>query len=150
LTETAMPKSLPPSGSDPLLPDPAGKEEGPVPKSAKSAPLAPTDEPAPGAMGAVTLDIPAGSPPGTPVLPPPEPGPASVRIGRFEVRGFLGEGMFGRVYRAHDPVLKREVALKVLKPEQVSTPRRVERFQREARAAANLQHPHIVAVFDSG
>jgi tRNA A-37 threonylcarbamoyl transferase component Bud32 len=103
-------------------------------------------------MGAATLDIPTAREPGTPALPNSVPALPSfpARIGRFEVRSFVGEGAFGRVYRAHDPVLKREVALKVLKPEQVSTPKRVERFQREARAAANLQHPNIVAVHDSG
>jgi hypothetical protein len=45
-------------------------------------------------------------------------------IGRFEVRRFLGEGSFGRVYEAYDPTLKRVVALKVAKAEQMSSPRR--------------------------
>src|SRR5262249_21147628 len=80
--------------------------------------------------------------------PPPTEMPA--RIGRFEIRRYLGEGSFGRVYEAHDPLLDRVVALKVAKPEQLSGPRRGQRFQREARAAANLMHPNIVAVFDSG
>jgi hypothetical protein len=72
------------------------------------------------------------------------------RIGRFEIRQFLGEGGFGRVYEAYDPSLKRAVALKVAKPEQVQTRERVERFLREAQSAGRLMHPHIVAVFDSG
>jgi tRNA A-37 threonylcarbamoyl transferase component Bud32 len=72
------------------------------------------------------------------------------RVDRFAINGYLGEGAFGRVYLAHDPLLKRNVALKVAKPEQLAGQKRVERFQREARAAANLLHPHIVAVFDSG
>jgi hypothetical protein len=71
-------------------------------------------------------------------------------LGRFEIRRYLGEGVFGRVYEAYDPSLRRPVALKVAKPEQMSSPERVERFQREARAAATLVHPNIVAVFDSG
>ena len=71
-------------------------------------------------------------------------------MARFEITRYLGEGSFGRVYEAHDPLLKRTVALKVAKPEQLTGQRRIERFQREARAAANLLHPHIVAVFDSG
>ncbi len=79
---------------------------------------------------------------------PAEPLPA--RIGRFEVRRLLGQGGFGRVYEAHDPALKRQVALKVLRPEQVQTEGQVQRFLEEARAAARLMHPHIVAVFDSG
>jgi tRNA A-37 threonylcarbamoyl transferase component Bud32 len=72
------------------------------------------------------------------------------QIARFTITRYLGEGAFGRVYQAEDPLLKRTVALKVAKPEQLSGEKRVERFQREARAAANLLHPHIVAVFDSG
>src|SRR4051812_42365141 len=51
--------------------------------------------------------------------------PAS--IGRFEVEAFLGEGAFGRVYRAYDPSLKRAVALKVAKPEALLGERRAER-----------------------
>jgi formylglycine-generating enzyme required for sulfatase activity/tRNA A-37 threonylcarbamoyl transferase component Bud32 len=97
-----------------------------------------------------TIDV----PPPMPHPPTPTPAlPASdlpARIGRFEVRRFLGEGVFGRVYEAFDPALKRAVALKVAKPEQLASQERTERFQREARAAAGLLHPHIVAVFDSG
>jgi tRNA A-37 threonylcarbamoyl transferase component Bud32 len=66
------------------------------------------------------------------------------------MRRFLGEGAFGRVYEAYDPQLDRLVALKVAKPEQLHSQPRVQRFLREARAAANLRHPNIVAVFDSG
>src|SRR5206468_2108278 len=54
------------------------------------------------------------------------------------------------VYRAYDPQLDREVALKVLRPEALASPQAVERFQREARAAAKMHHPHIVPVFDAG
>jgi WD40 repeat protein len=72
------------------------------------------------------------------------------RVGRFEIRERLGEGTFGVVYRAYDPQLDREVALKVAKPESLSNPQRVQRFLREAKAAGNLRHPHIVPVFDSG
>src|SRR4051794_7437032 len=80
---------------------------------------------------------------------PTEPVPPEC-VGRFEVRRFLGEGAFGRVFEAFDPSLKRVVALKVAKPEQVASPRRVKRFLREAQAAAGLAHPNIVTVFDSG
>src|SRR5262249_54111064 len=71
-------------------------------------------------------------------------------IGRFQVRRFLGQGGFGRVYEAYDPSLKRAVALKVARPEQMQTRERVERFLREARSAGKLMHPHVVTVFDSG
>lgn len=112
-----------------------------------------------------TLDLPASKPGVTLDLPPTAtPAPAAIlaglpvrsdeslpaRIGRFEIRRFLGEGGFGRVYEAYDPSLKRQVALKVARPEQMQTRERIERFLREARSAGNLMHPHIVAVFDSG
>jgi len=87
-------------------------------------------------------------------IPAPVSSPTSQdlpeKISRFEIREFLGEGAFGVVYRAYDPSLKREVALKVAKPERLHSPQRIERFQREAQAAAHLMHPHIVPVFDHG
>jgi WD40 repeat protein/tRNA A-37 threonylcarbamoyl transferase component Bud32 len=71
-------------------------------------------------------------------------------LGRFVVRDRLGAGAFGTVFRAFDPHLEREVALKVPNPGSMDTPKRVERFLREAKAAARLRHPHIVPVFDAG
>src|SRR5262249_8052666 len=102
----------------------------------------------PGEDGPVTIVL------DEPALPPPQPTPTPAsmpeRIGRFTLRRFIGEGSFGRVYEAYDPTLKRVVALKVAKAEQLGGPKRIARFQREARAAANLMHPNVVAVFDSG
>lgn len=72
------------------------------------------------------------------------------QVGRFLVLGKLGAGAFGTVYRARDPQLERDVALKVPNPGMLETPRRVERFLREAKAAARLRHPNIVPVFDAG
>ncbi len=54
------------------------------------------------------------------------------------------------VYRAYDPQLDRDVALKVLRPEVLASKQAVERFQREARTTAKMHHPHIVPVFDAG
>jgi eukaryotic-like serine/threonine-protein kinase len=71
-------------------------------------------------------------------------------IGRFQIRSKLGAGAFGTVYRAYDPHLDREVALKVPNPGTLDNPKRIERFLREAKSAANLRHPHIVPVFDAG
>lgn len=71
------------------------------------------------------------------------------RLGRFEVRAVLGQGGFGVVYRAFDPFLEREVALKVPSDTDPESPR-VKRFLREARSAARLKHPNIVAVFEAG
>jgi WD40 repeat protein/tRNA A-37 threonylcarbamoyl transferase component Bud32 len=72
------------------------------------------------------------------------------RIGRFEIRARLGAGSFGTVYRAHDPVLDREVALKVPRAAVLEKPEARARFLREPKAAARLRHPHIVPVFDAG
>ena len=71
-------------------------------------------------------------------------------IDRYQLRELLGKGTFGAVYRAFDPRLEREVALKVLRPEMTSSPESVQRFLREAKAAAKLTHPHIVPVHDAG
>jgi WD40 repeat protein len=84
-------------------------------------------------------------------LPPPLPEAGLPKqIGRFQVRARLGEGAFGTVYLAYDPQLDREVALKVPRAGTLASPRHVERFLREARSAAQLRHPHIVPVYDTG
>ncbi len=72
------------------------------------------------------------------------------RLGRFEVRGCLGIGGMGEVYRARDPHLRREVAIKVLRTEFSTDPDRQRRFEQEARAAGSLNHPNILAVHDVG
>ena len=100
-------------------------------------------------QGPVLADTLPTTPPGR------KPAPSTrttlpARIGRFVIKEKLGAGAFGAVYRAHDPQLGREVALKVPHPGALSEPRLVERFLREGRAAAGLHHPHIVPVFDAG
>jgi serine/threonine protein kinase len=76
--------------------------------------------------------------------------PALTRLGRFRVRGEVGRGSYGIVYRAYDPQLRREVALKVPRPEALLTPELRQRFLREARAAAGLSHPNLVPVYEAG
>jgi serine/threonine protein kinase len=71
------------------------------------------------------------------------------QIGRFLIRGRLGVGGFAAVYRAYDPQLDREVALKVPHAGTLEDGRIAQRFLCEARAAARLDHPHIVSVYDS-
>ncbi|HQV90380.1 MAG TPA: Stk1 family PASTA domain-containing Ser/Thr kinase [Phycicoccus sp.] len=70
--------------------------------------------------------------------------------GRYRVLEHLADGGMARVYLAMDLRLDREVALKVLRPHLGQDDEFVRRFEREARVAARLQHPHIVSVFDQG
>ena len=71
-------------------------------------------------------------------------------FGRFEIEKELGRGGYGVVFRAADPVLRRKIALKVPRPDVLITADLRTRFLREARAAASLNHPGIVPVFESG
>jgi serine/threonine protein kinase len=71
-------------------------------------------------------------------------------VGRFDVLGELGRGGMGAVYRARDPELGREVALKVLLPELATDPKAKARFLREARPQARVEHDHIVPIHDVG
>src|SRR5664279_596311 len=72
------------------------------------------------------------------------------RLDGYEILGPLGSGGMGEVYRARDSVLKREVAIKVLPSFVSQDPDRLRRFQQEAQAAAALNHPNILAVFQFG
>src|SRR5829696_2108222 len=69
---------------------------------------------------------------------------------RYKLRALLGSGGMAEVYLAHDEVLGRDVALKLLKDQYAENEELVERFKREARSAASLSHPHIVPIFDWG
>ena len=72
------------------------------------------------------------------------------RIGKYEIVKLLGRGGMGAVYQAFDPVLEREVALKVMLPQIAEHPEHKQRFEREARAVARMSHPNVVTVFDLG
>jgi serine/threonine protein kinase len=73
-----------------------------------------------------------------------------VLAGRYELGRVLGAGGMATVYLAEDRLLQRQVAVKVLNSSHAQDPSSVERFRAEARTAARLSHPNIVAVFDSG
>src|SRR5512146_2682375 len=76
--------------------------------------------------------------------------PPGQKIGAYEVLAPLGAGGMGEVYRARDPRLDREVAIKVLPSDVAQDADRLRRFEQEARAAGGLNHPHVLAVHDFG
>jgi tRNA A-37 threonylcarbamoyl transferase component Bud32 len=87
---------------------------------------------------------PASSSPGAPAW-------VGRRVGRFRLLSLLGQGAMGRVFRAEDTLLRRHVAIKVLRSRATTgsdRPVAVGRLIREARAAASLEHPHIIQVYD--
>jgi serine/threonine protein kinase len=73
-----------------------------------------------------------------------------VAFGRHRLLSLIGEGGMGRVYKAHDTVIGRDVAIKVLPTELSAEPGYRERFRREAHTAARLTEPHIVPMYDTG
>jgi len=71
-------------------------------------------------------------------------------IGPYVVEGFLGQGGMGEVYRAYDPRLERAVAIKVLPEDFASDFERLRRFDQEAKSLAQISHPHVVQIYDTG
>ena len=105
----------------------------------------------------VDSDLPttAGDAPTSPTPPdrrftPPEAETLGEQFPSLEIFELLGQGGMGAVYRARQLHLDRPVALKILPPEISGDPAFAERFAREARSLAKLNHPHIVGVYDSG
>ena len=72
------------------------------------------------------------------------------QVGKYKILGQIGQGAMGEVYRAHDPFLNRLVALKAVSPDLGQDPQFRRRFEREAQAAAQLNHPNIITVYDFG
>jgi eukaryotic-like serine/threonine-protein kinase len=75
---------------------------------------------------------------------------AGTKLGPYEIVAPLGSGGMGEVYRARDPRLGREVAIKVVPESFASDPNRLRRFEQEARAVGALNHPNILSVHDTG
>ncbi len=71
-------------------------------------------------------------------------------IGQYKIIALLGEGGMATVYRAQQPTMRREVAIKIIESRLARNPEFVRRFEREAQTVASLNHPHILKVFDSG
>ena len=120
--------------------------------------LDPANADAPTFLEAANRDVASvpgtGSSPDTPVpAPPTQPGqatPTSFANGRYQVKELLGEGGKKRVYKAHDSVLDRDVALAVIKTEGLDPTSRV-RVTREAQAMGRLgDHPHVLSIHDLG
>jgi len=87
----------------------------------------------------------------------PKPDPAAPvikeitgRIGKYDILKPLGKGAMGMVYLAHDTILERDVALKVMVASIADDPELKQRFEREAKAVARMTHPNVVNVFDLG
>src|SRR4051812_8913411 len=72
------------------------------------------------------------------------------KISNHMIFALLGRGGSGAVYLAHHTTLRRDVAIKLLSPASTTNPDYVDRFLREARAAASLNHPGLIAVHDAG
>lgn len=115
------------------------------------------------------MTAPRSAPPPSPSQPPgtPQPhqetlplevtraeatarGEGTPRIPGYEILGEIGQGGFGRVYRARHVALGREAAIKALRPEKGQSPLPAQRFANEAQALGRLRHPHVVEVYDSG
>ncbi len=72
------------------------------------------------------------------------------KIGKYIIKRLLGRGGMGQVYQAYDPIIGRDVALKVMNPELAEDHTLKERFVREAQSAGRLRHPNIVTIYDLG
>src|SRR6202042_3793429 len=75
---------------------------------------------------------------------------SGTKLGPYEIHSPIGAGGMGEVYRAHDTRLNRDVAIKILPATFSSDPDRLQRFAQESRAAAALNHPNILSIFDIG
>ncbi|MEZ6185284.1 MAG: serine/threonine-protein kinase [Planctomycetota bacterium] len=116
-----------------------------------SPPPDPEDSPPPPMQVRLGSDLavePWGSTDGVP-LDPDDPVIGQV-VGPCQIHTKLGEGGMGAVYLAHHPVLHKDMVVKVLKPAYAQSERRVKRFFQEARAAARVEHPNVIAIQDVG
>ncbi len=73
---------------------------------------------------------------------------SGTKLGRYEIRSLLGKGGMGEVYLAHDPSLRRQVAIKLLPSDVAQNKARLTRFKREAYAASGLNHPNILTIHE--
>src|SRR5262245_38602850 len=83
-------------------------------------------------------------------LSPPAHEPLPCYLGDYHLINELGRGGMGIVYRARQVTLNRDVAVKLVAPERLNSPKAIERFHAEAETAAHLDHPNIVPIYESG
>jgi len=127
---------------------PANAPEGLCPRCLMKCAQQETEQ-AGNAESEASSDVPtSATPPGRFV--PPKPAELAKQFPQLEILDLLGQGGMGAVYRARQKQLGRLVALKILPPEVEQTKAFAERFTREARSLAMLNHPHIVTVYDFG
>jgi hypothetical protein len=86
----------------------------------------------------------------TPSHPGAQTGPPALRLGRYAIKRQLGKGGFGTVYLARDEELERDVAVKVPYAHRLGSPDQLEAYHAEARLHAQLDHPHVVPIYDVG
>ena len=141
-----LPAGPPPGASSvmtpPMLAPPASARTPEPPPGAARTPQPPSLAPA----------WPAPLTPGAPVAPPSASmtRPGSLVQGRYRIERELGRGAMGVVYLAHDQMLDRQVAIKVIGKDLRDNPMALELFRSEARALAALQHTNIITVYDLG
>jgi tRNA A-37 threonylcarbamoyl transferase component Bud32 len=146
------------------------REAGAAPRPAAAAPRAAPPPPPPPRAAPPRAAPPRAAPPPPPrAAPPPPPPPraappppaqaaaqrgADVPIGSVfagcRVEGVISQGTMGVVYRAEELALQRQVALKLIRPDYSSDERFRERFRRESRITAAIDHPNVIPVFDAG
>jgi tRNA A-37 threonylcarbamoyl transferase component Bud32 len=135
-----------------------GAPPGPMPGSSPTAAWIPGSgvmpaPPPPVAPGPAPYQAPYGAPAAVALGPTPNPEQDPLIgevVGGCTINAKIGAGGMGAIYLAHHEALRKDVVVKILPPESAANPRTVERFFREARAAAKLEHPNIVQVQDVG
>jgi serine/threonine protein kinase len=136
-----------------MRPDPSSEDRPRAPPTAEQPALGPDDGstvPSDDEESVTLLRPPEGAPTPTAPLPPKQPDQLPAPFGRYQLVQLLGRGGMGTVYLAQDSQLDRPVALKVPHFSAEDGPLVLERFRREARAAATLRHANLCPVYDVG